>query len=136
MKATKLTRETLADLGVEKRDFPSFKVGDTIAVATRIKEGDKERIQTFEGDVIADHRHGISSTFMVRKIGANGVAVERIFPYYSPKIESIKIVRIGKVRRAKLYYVRDRIGKAARIKEKVLTKKEKQVKEKAKEQQA
>lgn len=122
MKAQKLTRETIANLGTYDRSFPQFNIGDTIAVSQRIKEGDKERIQVFEGDVIAMHKEGASSTFTVRKIGANSIAVERVFPYYSPKIDSIKFVRHGKVRRAKLYYIRERIGKAARVKEKVVTK--------------
>jgi|GEM_PF-291667 len=81
------------------------------------KEGIKERLQSFEGDVIARHNHGASSTFTVRKIGAQGVAVERILPIYSPLVDSISIVKKGDVRRAKLFYVRDRVGKAARIKE-------------------
>ncbi len=125
MKAQKSTKETISDLGMYNRDFPSFSIGDTIAVSQRIKEGDKERIQVFEGDVIAMHNNGASSTFTVRKIGANSIAVERIFPFYSPKIDSIRFIRRGKSRRAKLYYMRDRIGKAARVKEKVLTKSEK-----------
>ena len=109
-----------------KRDFPTFSIGDAIAVSQRIKEGDKERIQVFEGDVIAMHNNGASSTFTVRRIASNSIAVERIFPFYSPKIDSIRFIRRGKARRAKLYYMRDRIGKAARVKEKVLTKAEKQ----------
>lgn len=125
MKAKKLTRETVRDLGVVDRGFPTFNVGDTIEISQRIKEGDKERIQLFEGDVIAEHRNGISSTFTVRRIGANGVAIERVYPFYSPLIESIRFVREGDVRRAKLYYVRKRVGKAARFKEKVRTKQEK-----------
>ena len=120
MRAQKLTKETIKYLGVTERDFPEFRVGDTIAVSQRIKEGDKERIQVFEGDVIASRTCGASSTFTVRKIGAHSVAVERIFPFYSPLIAGIKVVKRGDVRRAKLYYVRDRIGKAARIKEKVV----------------
>ena len=124
MKATKYTRETIRDIGVEDRKWPAFSIGDTIAVSQRIKEGDKERIQVFEGDVIAMHKKGISSTFTVRKIGANAVAVERIFPMYSPKIDSIKFVRKGDVRRAKLYYIRERDGKAARVTEKIESQKE------------
>lgn len=81
------------------------------------KEGIKERLQSFEGDVIARHNKGASSTFTVRKIGAQGVAVERILPTYSPLVDSIKVIKKGDVRRAKLFYVRDRVGKAARIKE-------------------
>jgi len=119
MKAKKYTRETIRDMGTENREFPAFSIGDTIAVSQRIKEGDKERIQVFEGDIIAMHKRGVSSTFTIRRIGANSVAVERIFPFYSPKIDSIKFVRKGKVRRAKLYYIRKRIGKAARVTEKV-----------------
>jgi len=124
MKASKLTKETICGLGVEPRAFPEFEIGDTIAVSQWIKEGNKKRIQVFEGDVIASHQKGASSTFMVRKIGANGVAVERIYPYFAPLIDSIKIVKRGKVRRAKLYYLRDRVGKKARIKERVMTKEE------------
>ena len=126
MKAQKYTKETILDLGMYDRNFPNFSIGDAIAVSQRIKEGDRERVQVFEGDVIAIHKNGASSTFIVRRIGANSVAVERIFPFYSPKIDSIRFVRRGKSRRAKLYYMRDRIGKAARVKEKVLTKAEKQ----------
>jgi large subunit ribosomal protein L19 len=121
MKANKLTKETIAQLGVVDRGFPIFNIGDTIAVAQKIKEGEKERIQMFEGDVIARSNNGISSTFTVRKIGANSVAVERIFPDYSPLVDSIKVVRRGQVRRAKLYYLRDRVGKAARVKEKIVS---------------
>lgn len=120
MKAKKLTKETIGDIGVYERSFPLFNVGDGIAVSLRIKEGDKERLQVFEGDVIARHNKGASSTFTVRKISAQGVSVERILPIYSPLIESIKIVKKGDVRRAKLFYVRDRVGKAARLKEKIV----------------
>lgn len=127
MKAQKYTKETIRDIDVQDRGFPSFGVGDTISVSQRIKEGDKERLQTFEGDVIAIHNNGISSTFTIRKISANTVAVERIFPYYSPIIASIAFVRRGKVRRAKLYYMRDRVGKAARVQELVLTREEKEL---------
>lgn len=125
MKANKLTKETIGQIAVYERNFPAFEIGDYIGVSQRIKEGDKERLQTFEGDVIAMHKNGASSTFIVRKISANNVAVERIFPYYSPLIENVTLVRKGEVRRAKLYYLRKRVGKAARVKEKVLTKAEK-----------
>lgn len=125
MKAKKYTKETILQMGITDKNIDKFEVGDAIKVSQHIKEGDKERLQVFEGDVIAIHNQGISSTFTVRKIGANSVSVERIFPYYSPIIESVKFLRKGDVRRAKLYYMRDRIGKAARVKEKVLTKKEK-----------
>ncbi len=124
MKAKFLTRETVNGVDCTNRGFPIFKVGDTIAVAQRIIEGEKERTQVFEGDVIAMHKNGISTTFTVRRIGANAVAVERIFPWYSPRIESIRFIRSGKARRAKLYYMRDRIGKAARVTEKVETRQE------------
>jgi len=126
MKAKKFTRETIRDLGVYERPFQNIEVGSTVAVSQRIKEGDKERIQIFEGDVIAINNNGPSSTFTVRKIGANAVAVERIFPFYSPRIEDVRFVKKGKIRRAKLYYMRDRIGKAARVEEKVLTKEQKE----------
>lgn len=121
MKANKLTKETIAQLGVVDRGFPEFAVGDTIAVAQKITEGDKERIQIFEGDVICDSKNGISSTFTVRKISASAVAIERIFPVFSPLIDSIKVIRRGDTRRAKLYYIRKRVGKAARVKEKIVS---------------
>ena len=121
MKAKKLTKETLAQVGIVDRGFPEFSVGDTVAVSQRIKEGDKERTQIFEGDIIAQNTHGISSTFTVRKIGANSVPVERIFPYYSPLVESVKVIRHGDIRRAKLYYLRDRVGRAAKVKEKIVS---------------
>lgn len=126
MKAQKFTKETISQLGVTERNFPDFNVGDTIAVSQRITEGNKERVQIFEGDVIAMNQNGAASTFTVRKIGANAIAVEKIFPFYSPLIASIKFVRRGKARRAKLYYMRDRIGKAARVREKVQTKEQKE----------
>ncbi len=136
MKARGYTKETIAQIGVSKVDFPSFREGDTIAVHQRIKEGDKERIQVFQGDVIAMHKQGASSTFTVRKIGAHGVAVERTFPLYSPIIKEIKKIKTGDVRRAKLYYVRDRIGKAARLKEKVVTREQKEASASAKAEEA
>ena len=125
MKAKVLTRETILDYGITKPNFPAFRVGDTIEVAQLVKDGEKERIQLFQGDVLAMHKNGIASTFTIRKIGANSVGVERIFPFYSKNISEIKIVRKGKVRRAKLNYLKDRTGKAARIKEKVLTREQK-----------
>ena len=133
MKASKLTRETINEMGIYDRNFPDFNVGDAIAVSLRVKEGGKERIQVFEGDVIAMHHKGASSTFTIRKIGANSIPVERIFPLYSPKIASIKFIRSGKVRRAKLFYMRDRKGKAARVQELVLTKQQKEQRAKARE---
>jgi len=126
MKANKLTKETILDLNAVDRSFPKFGIGDTIDVSQIVKEGNKERIQKFLGDVIAIKNNGISSTFTIRRIGANSIGVERIFPFYSPIIEKIKVVKKGDVCRAKLYYVRERIGKAARIKEKIQTKKQKE----------
>lgn len=126
MKASQLTKETINGLGMEARQFPEFSYGDTIAVSQWISEGDKKRLQIFEGDVIGLHHNGISSTFTVRKIAANNVAVERIYPFYSPIIDSIKVVRKGDVRRAKLYYLRYRVGKKARVKELILTKEQKE----------
>ena len=123
MKAKQYTKETINNIGIQDRNFPLFCVGDAIAVSQRIKEGNKERLQIFQGDVIAMHKKGASTTFTVRKIGAHGISVERIFPYYSPLVDSIKLITRGAVRRAKLYYIRDRVGRAARIKEKVVTKK-------------
>ncbi len=99
-----------------KEDIPEFGPGDTVRVNVRIKEGNKYRLQAFEGVVIAIHRHGISSTFTVRKVSF-GYGVERVFPLHSPIIDSIEVKRYGRVRRAKLYYLRERKGKAARIKE-------------------
>lgn len=133
MRAKKLTKETISQLGITERNFPDFTFGDTIAVVQKIKEGDKERLQVFQGDVIAFRENGISSTFTIRKIGANAVAVEKIFPYYSPIIESITFVKKGDVRRAKLYYLRDRLGKSARIQEKIVTREQKEQKEAASE---
>lgn len=118
MKAQGYTKETILKSGGKSLNLPQFNVGDTIAIHLRIKEGSKERIQVFEGDVIAIHHKGDSSTFTVRKIGAHGISVERIIPFHSPLLQSIKVMKKGDVRRAKLYYVRDRLGKAARFKEK------------------
>ncbi|MFH0733549.1 MAG: 50S ribosomal protein L19 [bacterium] len=100
-----------------RTDFPNFKPGDRIRVHVRVIEGDKERIQPFEGDVIAIRAGGASKSFTVRKI-SSGVGVERIFPYNTPKIAKIEILKEGRVRRAKLYYLRGLSGKAARIKDK------------------
>lgn len=98
-------------------DIPPFHPGDTVRVNYRVREGQKERIQGFEGVVIGRRGGGIGETFTVRKI-SNGVGVERVFPLHSPSIADIKVVRQGVVRRAKLYYLRERTGKSARIKEK------------------
>jgi large subunit ribosomal protein L19 len=100
-----------------RTDLPKFKPGDRINVHFRVIEGDKERIQQFEGDVISIRGSGVDQTFTVRKI-SDGVGVERIFPMHSPRIAKIEIVREGKVRRAKLYYLRKLSGKAAKIKSK------------------
>jgi large subunit ribosomal protein L19 len=97
-------------------DHPTFRPGDTVRVNVRVREGDKERVQAFEGVCIARKHGGVSETFTVRKI-SGGIGVERIFPLHSPMIASIQVVRMGQVRRAKLYYLRSLRGKAARIKE-------------------
>ncbi len=100
-----------------QKNIPDFRAGDTLRVAVTIKEGDKTRVQNFEGVCIAKRGSGTGASFIVRKIGANNIGVERIFPLYSDSIESITVLRKGRVRRAKLFYLRDRKGKAARIKE-------------------
>jgi large subunit ribosomal protein L19 len=97
-------------------DIPPFRAGDTVRVNVRVKEGDKERLQAFEGVCIARRGAGVSQTFTVRKI-SSGIGVERIFPVHSPMIGSLQVVRRGRVRRAKLYYLRQLTGKATRIKE-------------------
>jgi large subunit ribosomal protein L19 len=99
-----------------RTDLPSFRPGDTVRVHVKIKEGDKYRIQVFEGVIIAQKHNGISSTFTVRKV-SSGYGIERIFPSNSPIIEKLEVVKSGKVRRARLYYLRGRRGKAARLKE-------------------
>jgi large subunit ribosomal protein L19 len=100
-----------------RSDIPAFRPGDTLRVNVRVKEGDKERLQAFEGICIARRGSGVSETFTVRKI-SNGVGVERIFPVHSPMLAEINVVRRGRVRRAKLYYLRHLVGKATRIREK------------------
>jgi large subunit ribosomal protein L19 len=119
MIAKGFTKETINSLGMYERNFPQLCIGDILAVSQWVEEGNKKRIQIFEGNLIAQHKKGASSTFTVRKIGANGISVERIFPLYAPMIESIKVVTKAQVRRAKLYYLRDRVGRAARVKEKI-----------------
>ncbi len=104
-----------------KTEIPAFNPGDTISVKVKIKEGTKERLQAFEGLVIAKRNRGLNSSFTVRKI-SHGEGVERVFPSYSPLIDSIQVKRRGDVRRAKLYYMRNLRGKAARIKEKITVK--------------
>ncbi len=101
-----------------KKDLPVFNVGDTVKVDVQISEGERTRIQVFEGTVIAKKGSGISETFTVRKV-SYGYGVERIFPLHSPSVKDVKVVRRGRVRRSKLYYLRSRIGKAAKVKEKV-----------------
>ena len=101
-----------------KKEMPVINVGDTVRVHVKIKEGSRERIQVFEGTVIAKKHGGIEETFTVRRI-SYGVGVEKVFPVHAPSIEKIELVRHGKVRRAKLYYLRGRVGKAAKIREKL-----------------
>ena len=103
-----------------RTDLPKLVIGDTVKVHVKVKEGSRERIQVFEGTIIAKKHGGISETFTVRRI-SYGVGVEKVFPVNSPNIDKIEIVRKGKVRRAKLFYLRDRVGKAAKVKE-LLTK--------------
>src|SRR5687768_18392512 len=107
----------IAEAGELRKDIPSFQPGDTVKVHVKVKEGDKERIQIFQGIVISRRGGGSRSMFTVRKV-SGGVGVERMFPLYSPTIDKIEVERHGRVRRAKLYYLRDLRGKAARIEEK------------------
>lgn len=101
-----------------KAEAPSFDVGDTVKVYVKIKEGDRERIQMFEGTVIAKKHGGVAETFTVRRL-SHGCGVERVFPIHSPSVDRVEVVRQGRVRRAKLYYLRDRVGKAAKVKSKI-----------------
>lgn len=110
-----LEKEHMEELG---KDVPEFAAGDTVKVNVKVREGDRERIQAFEGVCIAKNGGGLNESFTVRKISF-GEGVERVFPIYSPLVDSIEVVRRGKVRRAKLYYLRERRGKSARIAEKV-----------------
>ncbi len=116
--------DIIAQLEAEQmdREVPDFAPGDTVVVNVKVKEGNRERLQAFEGVVIALRKRGLNSAFTVRKI-SHGEGVERVFQTYSPLIDSVKVKRKGKVRRAKLYYLRGREGKAARIKEKLKSKK-------------
>ena len=102
--------------GMVKAEKPKFEIGDTVRVSVRIKEGERERIQAFEGTVIAKRHGGVAETFTVRR-SSYGVGVERVFPINSPFVEKVDVIRRGKVRRAKLYYLRSRTGKAAKVKE-------------------
>ena len=122
MKSNKINKETVQLLAVKELNFPAFGIGDKIEVSQWVQEGDNKRIQVFHGNVIAKNNNAGSSTFTVRKIGADDVAVERIYPLYSPIIDSIKVIAQAKVRRAKLYYIRHKVGEAAKIKEKVVKK--------------
>lgn len=101
-----------------KTEVPAFEVGDTVKVHVRIKEGQKYRIQVFEGTVIAKRHGGIQETFTVRRV-AHGCGIERVFPVHSPVVDKVEVIRSGKVRRSKLYYLRDRVGKAAKVKENI-----------------
>ena len=101
-----------------RTDIPEFRPGCTVRVDVKIKEGDKERIQVFEGTIIAKKHGGVQETFTVRRV-SHGCGVERVFPVHSPNIDKVEIVRSGRVRRSKLYYLRDRVGKASKVKEKI-----------------
>ena len=109
-------KELTADM--LKKDAPEILIGSTVKVHVRIKEGEKERIQVFEGTVIARKGSGVSETFTVRRV-SYGVGVERVFPIHSPNVAKVETVRHGRVRRSKLYYLRDRVGKAAKVKEQI-----------------
>lgn len=101
-----------------KSEVPELNIGDTVKVHNKIKEGTRERIQMFEGTIIAKHGGGVSETFTVRRV-SYGVGVEKTFPVHSPNVEKVDIIRRGKIRRAKLYYLRDRVGKSAKVKERI-----------------
>ena len=101
-----------------KTEVPQFNIGDTIRIGVNIREGDKERVQHFEGTVIARKGSGVAETLTVRRV-SYGVGVERVFPVHSPNVKDITVIRRGSVRRAKLYYLRDRVGKAAKVKEQI-----------------
>ena len=104
--------------GSMKETAPEFSVGDTVRVDVKIREGERERIQAFEGTVIARRGSGVTETFTVRRV-SYGVGVERVFPLHSPNVADVKVVRYGTVRRSKLYYLRDRVGKSAKVKEQI-----------------
>ena len=109
--------ENFENAQISEKNVPEFRAGDTVRLAVTIKEGDKTRVQNYEGVCIAMSGTGTGKTITVRKIGANSVGIERIFPIYSDSINEITVIRRGRVRRAKLYYLRDLTGKKARIKE-------------------
>ena len=117
MDAIKFVQEQMS----KKQEYPSFRTGDNVVVSYKIVEGAKERIQSYRGDVIKINGEGATKTFTVRKI-SNGVGVERIFPYAGPAIVDLKVLKRGKVRRSKLYYLRNLVGKKARIKERKISK--------------
>lgn len=104
--------------GQMKEEAPVVKIGDTVKVYVKIREGERERIQIFEGTIIAKRGSGVSETFTVRRV-SYGVGIERVFPLHSPNVAKVELVRSGKVRRSKLYYLRDRVGKAAKVKEQI-----------------
>jgi large subunit ribosomal protein L19 len=123
MKSKKLNKETIQSIATRDLSYPDFKIGDVVEIAQWVQEGDAaKRIQTFQGNVIAKSNNAASSTFTVRKIAADGIAVERIYPLYSPIIDSVRLVAKARVRRAKLYYIRHKVGSDAVIKEKVVRK--------------
>lgn len=101
-----------------KSELPQFGIGDTVRISVNIREGERERIQMFEGTVIAKRGSGVTETFTVRRV-SYGVGVERVFPVHSPNVKDVQVIRYGKVRRSKLYYLRDRVGKAAKVKEQI-----------------
>ena len=109
--------ESFEKAQIAGKEVPAFKAGDTLRLGIKIQEGDKSRIQNFEGICIAIRGNGVDRTYKNRKMGANNIGVEKVFPLYSESLERIEVLRIGRVRRAKLYYLRDRKGKSARIKE-------------------
>ncbi len=109
----------IAESSLKAQDkLPQFSIGDTVRIGVNIREGDKERIQMFEGTVIAKRGSGVAETFTVRRV-SYGVGVERVFPVHSPNVASVQVIRKGRVRRSKLYYLRDRVGKAAKVKEQI-----------------
>ncbi len=113
-----MDRVKLVSAGMLKEDAPSIVIGTNVRVHVKIREGERERIQVFEGTVIAKNNSGIAETFTVRRVSF-GVGVERVFPVHSPNVVKVEVVRKGRVRRAKLYYLRDRVGKAAKVKESI-----------------
>ena len=113
----RLPASVLALTKPQERELPPFRVGDTVRVHYRITEGDKDRTQVFQGQVIRKSGNGIGKTFAVRKRSSGGVGVERIFPFHSPRIEQLEVTTRGRVRRARLFFLRDLQGKAARLKE-------------------